>query len=569
MAETSYGGAGLVSAGSLRQLATYMFLAVTGFTVLLLLLGLYAKEFTSATGSGQAVDYANNAVTLAITSEPPDLNSTRGTDAVSFMVLGHVMEGLLRYDEVNNLVPGVAESWEIGPTWARFQLRKDAIWSNGIPVTAHDFVFAWRKGVDPENASQYAFILFPLKNAEKINSGEMPLEALGVRAVDDHVLEVELEQPTSYFDKLLAFATYYPINESFYESTSGTYAADADKMIYNGPFVIASWAHDASLRLEKNEKYWNRDAVHLDTINYGYVVPDQSTRLNLFEARNIVMASLNTENIERALLKRWDIKEHSAGAVYYLSMNHREGRLLSNRNLRKALQYANDPDELVYKVIKLPGFRPGKSIFPVWLKGVNGYFRDEFPAPKHVPKRELAQEYLARGLAELGLKELPPLYMLVGDSEFSSKHAEYYQSRFKEQLGIDIKIDAQIFKQRLAKMTAGDFDLCAAGWGPDYDDPLTFGDLFTSWNENNRGRYSNPKLDRQVVIAQSSLDPRVRMEAFAEVQRILYEDAGILMNYESGIVYVTDPRVKGIVRRAVGTDPDYTFAYLDPAMKGA
>ncbi|MCE2437130.1 MAG: hypothetical protein J4F97_03865 [Pseudomonadales bacterium] len=161
------------------------------------------------------------------------------------------------------------------------------------------------------------------------------------------------------------------------------------------------------------------------------------------------------------------------------------------------------------------------------------------------------------------------MFMLVGDSEFSRKQAEYYQNRFKEQLGIEVKIDAQTFKQRLAKMTAGDFDLCAAGWGPDYSDPMTFGVLFTSWNENNRGRYSNPDLDEQVLIAMSSLDPVTRMEAFDRVQHILYDDAAILMNYESGIVYVTDPRVNGIVRRAVGTDPDYSFAWLDPERKGS
>ena len=574
MAESSLGtaagtGSSQVTAGSIRQLLWYMLCALMGFVVLLIVLGQIARTLGSGTGSGMAVDYANNAVTVSISTEPPDLNSTRGTDSVSFMVLGHVMEGLLRYDSSNNLVPGVAESYDIGPTFARFHIREDALWHDGTPVTAHDFVFAWRKGVDPENASQYAFILFPIKNAQRVNSGELPLDQLGAYAADDRILEVELEQPTSYFDKLLAFATYFPINEAFYEAMEGAYAADADKMLYNGPFVIASWAHDANLRLEKNQRYWNRGAVQLDTINYGYMVSDQSTNLNLFEAGNVVMASLNSENIERALRNRWDIKEHSAGAVYYLSMNHREERLLANDNLRQALKYANDPDELVYKVIKLPGYRPGYSLFPVWLKGVEGYFRTEYPAPKHVPNRELAREYLARGLDELGLDELPPMFMLVGDSEFSRKQAEYYQNRFKEQLGIEVKIDAQTFKQRLAKMTAGDFDLCAAGWGPDYSDPLTFGDLFTSWNENNRGRYSNPDLDEQVLIAMSSLDPVTRMEAFDRVQHILYDDAAILMNYESGIVYVTDPRVNGIVRRAVGTDPDYSFAWLDPERKGS
>ena len=153
--------------------------------------------------------------------------------------------------------------------------------------------------------------------------------------------------------------------------------------------------------------------------------------------------------------------------------------------------------------------------------------------------------------------------MLTGDSPSANKQSEYYQNLFKQKLGIDIKIDRQIFKQRLAKMTAGDFDLVMAGWGPDYDDPMTFGDLFASWNENNRGRYSNPALDEAVEIARSSSDAKTRMDAFAKVQQIIYDDAVILVNYELGSVYVTNPRVKGLVRRAVGTDPDYTNAWIE------
>ena len=132
----------------------------------------------------------------------------------------------------------------------------------------------------------------------------------------------------------------------------------------------------------------------------------------------------------------------------------------------------------------------------------------------------------------------------------------------RKNLGLDIKIDKQIFKQRLAKMTSGEFDMVMAGWGPDYDDPLTFGDLFASWNPNNRGRYANAELDRQVDIARMSLEPRTRMEAFAEIQRIMFEDVAILPNYERGSTYVANPNMRGMVRRAVGLDPDFTYAYI-------
>ena len=249
--------------------------------------------------------------------------------------------------------------------------------------------------------------------------------------------------------------------------------------------------------------------------------------------------------------------------MFFIEFNHRPERLTSNYHLRKAIQAVNDSSELVYKIIKLPGNLPGASLFPVWLKGVDGYFRQEYPLPLPPPDEAAAREHLAKALDELGLDAPPTLVMLIGDSPSAKKQAEYYQNVFKQKLGIDIRIDAQIFKQRLAKMTAGDFDLVMAGWGPDYDDPMTFADLFASWNENNRGRFSSAELDEAVDVARSSSDTKTRMDAMARVQQILYDEAAITVNYERGSVYVSHPRLKGIVRRAVGTDPDYTGAWIE------
>jgi oligopeptide transport system substrate-binding protein len=201
-------------------------------------------------------------------------------------------------------------------------------------------------------------------------------------------------------------------------------------------------------------------------------------------------------------------------------------------------------------------------MFPAWLNGVEGPFRQEYPPPTVTPNLARAREHLELAKRELGVQRIPPLVLLTGDTPLSNKQAEYYQNLFMRTLGIEIRIDKQIFKQRLEKMSTGDFDMVAAGWGPDFADPLTYGDLYASWNGNNRGQYSNPELDRQVRIAQNSLDPRVRMGAFGEIQRIIIEDVVHLPNYERGNVYVQVPELKGVVHRAVGTDPDYTNAYL-------
>jgi oligopeptide transport system substrate-binding protein len=545
-----------------RQLIAFGAVSVAG--VVLLLLGLSWASSLTATGSGagEAVDAATGTVTLFLREEPPQLNSTLATDQVSGMVLGHVQEGLLRYDEHNRLAPGVAESWEITDHGATFHLRENALWSDGQPVTAHDFVFAWRVALNPANASEYAFIIYPVKNAEAINQGKMPPESLGATALDDRTLVVEFEQPLAYFDKLVAFSTYNPIREDFYESTNGSYGSDANTMLYNGPFVISRWVHGASLLMEKNEHYWDKERVKVKALDFAYITSDGNATLNLFKDGKVAYASLQSENLTNAMEQGWHIFRFMDGSVFFLEFNHRKGRVTANANLRRAMLYAQDSAELVYKVTKLPGYLPGESLFPVWLQGVHTYFRQEYPPPPINLDLPKARRYLELAKQELGVKEIPPLVLLTGDNPISNVQSEYFQQVFKKNLGLEVKIDKQIFKQRLAKMTSGDFDLVLAGWGPDYDDPLTFADLFASWNLNNRGRYDNPELDSWVRVAQSAQDTKERMNAFAEIQRILVDDAVIIPNYERGVTYVVNPELGGMVRRAVGPDPDFTNAYI-------
>ncbi|MGE0622364.1 MAG: peptide ABC transporter substrate-binding protein [Pseudomonadales bacterium] len=545
-----------------RQLLIFAALAIGGIALLMLGLSWASSRTGAASGGNSAVNPVTNTLTAFLREEPPQLDSSKATDQVSSMVLGHVLEGLLRYDEHNQVAAGVAERWDIRADGATFWLRQSARWSDGKPVTADDFVFSWQTALDPANASEYAFILYPVKNGEAINQGELPVEALGAVAVDDHTLEVTFERPLAYFDKLATYSTYYPIRRDFYASVKGAYGADANKILYNGPFLISRWVHGASLKMERNPHYWNPHRARLDTIDFAYITSDANATLNLFKDDKIAYATLLAENLDDAMEQRWHIDRFMDGSVFYIEFNHRDGRLTANHHLRKAMQLATDAAELVYKVTKMPGYLPGESLFPGWLKGVHGFFREEYPP--NYPRMDLEQArwHLNKAKQELGVKEIPPLVLLSGDNPISNIQSEYYQQVFRKNLGLTLKIDKQIFKQRLAKMLSGDFDLVLAGWGPDYDDPLTFGDLFASWNLNNRGRYINPELDRWVRVAQDERDVQKRMDAFGEIQRIVIDDAVILPGYERGITYVTHPRMQGMVRRAVGPDPDFTNAWI-------
>jgi oligopeptide transport system substrate-binding protein len=516
--------------------------------------------FCPAVLRADAVDFDSQTITIALTQEPPQLNSMKATDQVSILVLGHLMEGLTRYDRRGNIVPGIAERWEITDESATFWLRRDAQWSDGLPVTAHDFVFAWQNALDPATASEYAFILYPIEHGEAINMGDLPPSELGVVAEDDYTLRVQLARPTGYFIKLTAFSTYYPVRRDFFAVKGQRYGADADDLLFNGPFRMTDWVHGASLRMVKNEHYWDRDNITLNAINADYITADSRARLNLFIDNKIVHTQLDGETYKDALTQRFRIRRFTTGSVFFLEYNHRPGRITENANLRRAIQHVFDADEMVNKVLATPGNLPGESLFPVWLQGVEGRFRTEYPAPRVTPDVKTGREYLAKARKELGVKEIPPLVLLVSDSPTAAKQAEYMQGLLAARLGLKVKIDIQTFKQRLAKMTAGDFDIVGAGWGPDFDDIMTFGDLFASWNLNNRGRYSNPEYDRLVRVAMNSSAPKVRMDAMGQAQDILFEDAVVLPQYEQGVIYLMHAKLKGVVRRVVGMDPDFIHA---------
>ena len=553
------GSNGGSAARSLALYAAYVLLAVA---ILIYILAFFAGN-TGIAINGGAINEERNSITIALSEEPPQLDSSRSADAVSFVVLAHTMEGLIAYDQNDQLTPGAAERWEIRDDGATFWIREEATWSDGQPVTAHDFEFAWKRVLDPDTAAQYAFILYPIKNAEAVNQGDLPKEMLGVRAVTDLVLEVDFERPTPYFDKLVAFNTYFPLREDFFESTNGRYGADAAMLLSNGPYILTEWVHGASMVWEKNPYYWNSEKGLLDEIVTAYITNDANANLNLFKDGQIVQTGLTAPMLPTAMEQRWQIDRFMDGTLFFLEFNHREDRVTDNLNFRKALYFAQDPSELVYKVLKEASYLPAESLFPIWIQGLQGAFRKEYPLPKHSLDLEKAREYLDLARQELGLEDFPPIILLTGDSSLSLLAAEYYQELYKKNLGLELRIDAQIFKQRLAKMTSGDFDIVMAGWGPDYFDALTFGDLFASWNLNNRGRYQSEEMDNLVRTAQSELDPQKRMDAFGSIQELINSDVVIIPMYERGVSFVVDPRLKGFKRRSVGPQVDYNYAYID------
>lgn len=523
-----------------------------------------ASLWLAAPAGARAVDGAEQTVTLALSTEPPSLDSRTATDEISSFVLSHVMEGLVRYGAEGELLPGVAERWELRPDGATFWLRQDARWNDGEPVTAEDFVHAWRQVVTPETAASYAFILYPIRHAEAINRGELPPDRLGVRAVHPHRLEVELERPTPYFISLTAFVSYLPLRRDVVEDRGRRYAADAWEMVFNGPFVLERWVHGAELRLARNPRYWGRREVQLQRIDIPYVTSDAQALYNLFKDDRIALAMLSRDTLPDALEQGHAVRRFDDGSLWFLQFNFRPDRPTANRALRKAIQAVLDPGVLVSQVVAMPGNRAARSLFPSWLRGAAAPLHEEHPPPQ--PERGLAlgRQWLEQARRELGVEAIPTLVLLAGDTPAAVVESEYIQHVLQRGLGLEVRIDRQVFKQRIARMMAGQFDLVATGWGPDFDDPLTFGDLFASWNENNRGRYRNREYDRWVRQLMEAIQPAERMAAVAALQRIVVEEAVVLPTHERGLVYVQHPWLKGVVRSRFGGDPLLRDAWIEP-----
>lgn len=330
--------------------------------------------------SASGVDVENSKISLAIRYEPPSLNTVKSSDRVSSFLLTHLMEGLTRYGRDNEIVPAAAQRWQLSDRSVTFYLRKNARWSDGKPLKAHDFAFAWRALVDPATASKYAFIMEPVRNAAAITRGELSPQALGVRELDDFTLKVELQAPTPYFISMTAFPAFYPIRKDFYQQRGARYAADAKDMLFNGPYELTEWVHGASLKLRKNRRYWNEKNIRIDAIDIPYITSDSVATLNLFKNNNIAFANdLAKESIADALQSGLPLRKFLDGCTYFYSLNFRAGRITRNKALRQALQSVYDSTLVTNKIIAMPGAQPGVSLFPTFLRGKTRSLREEIP----------------------------------------------------------------------------------------------------------------------------------------------------------------------------------------------
>ncbi|MGM0844723.1 MAG: peptide ABC transporter substrate-binding protein [Bacillota bacterium] len=515
---------------------------------------------TAGTDGGKDEQVLN----LLESSEIPSLDSTLGTDSVSFNVMNNVFEGLYRLGEDDEPVLGIAaeepEVSEDGKTYT-FKLR-DAQWSNGDPVTAQDFEYAWKKALNPDTASEYAYIMFDIKNAEKVNNGELSLDEAGVTALDEKTLQVELETIVPYFKSLLTFATFLPQNQAFVEDQGDQYGLEADTAVYNGPFVLSEWNHEQSFQMKKNPDYWEADVVQLEEINFN-IVKDTSTRVNLYETNETDVAVLSEQYVD-SYQDDPNFNTRLRTSTFFLRLNQ-ENEVLSNKNARKAIDMAWDKEGLV-QVLLNDGSIPAYYLVPDnFVTGPDGDdFRDTNGQLGEFNQEEAANLWNT-AKEELGI-ETAELELLNYDSENSRKVGEYLKEQLENTLeGLTVSISQQPFAQKLEVEQRGDYDFSYAGWGPDYPDPMTFLDMFVTGSSYNQTGFSNEKYDQLINDAQSTLldDPEKRWEALLEAERILLEEQAISPMFQDGSAYVQREYVKDLYRHSFGADYSYKWTHIE------
>ena len=521
------------------------------------------KLFTVLAGAAAAVMISGFAMAeeagpdLNVMLETPveSLDPQQATDGTSFEVIADYTDGLMQMDHDGKPVNALADSYEEsddGLTWT-FTL-KDAKWSNGDPVTANDFVFAWQRAVDPNVASEYNYMLSDIgqvKNAAAIIAGEKDKSELGVTAVDDKTLQVELEAPVSYFLSLMYFPTFYPVNEAFYESCGDTFATSPETVLANGAFVLDSYEPAATaFHLTKNPDYYDADRVQLGGLNYQ-VIQDSQQALMSYQTGDLDLTLVNGEQVDQVTGDP-EFQTIGAGYLWYISPNMKEVPELQNKNIRMAFTHALNRDSLSADILKDGSLPTYTCVPPQFATGPDG---SDFSADQTMFSdvcsydADKAAEYWQAGLSELG-EDSFELEMVVDADDEPQKVATAIQEQLQTALpGLTVTLRVEPKKQRVEDMQNGNFQLGLTRWGPDYADPMTYLGMWVTDNPNNYGFWSNADYDaiiEECTTGDLATDAEARWAKLYDAEKLVMDDAVIFPLYTKANACMQSAAVTGV-----------------------
>lgn len=533
-----------------------------------------AAFLLAACGSQQSSSPASKDKQVLKLSATAPLDTIDISKATGYGQTGNVFESFYRLGKNGQPAAGLAKSGTVskdGKTWT-FKLRSNAKWSNGEKITAQDFVYSWRRTINPKTASPYAYLFSGIKNADEIIAGKKSPSSLGIKALNQETVQVKLNRPIAYFKVLMAYPLFGPQNEAFIKKTGKKYATSSKYMLYSGPFKITGWkGTNDTWSFVKNNQYWDKQAVKLSKISYQ-VVKTTNTGYQLYQQGKLDLTPLSSEQVKQ-LKKNKDFKTYPYSYVAFLAYNFQAKdatvkKALSNKNIRLALSLSLDRKILTSKV-----FGDGSSVPTGFVASGLAYDpanKEDFAKEQKVANtvdynEKLAEKYWKTGLNELGLKKLNLTLLASNESTNADALTQYLQSQWTKVLsGINVKVNSIPSKNAYTKASSGDFDIYVSGWGGDFSDPMTFMQILQKGTSYNYGKWNNAEYNRLIkkALTIDANDVNKRWQDLVKAAQVANADQAVSPIYQQTTAYLQNSKVKGIIHNNAGTQWSYKYAYI-------
>lgn len=511
--------------------------------------------------------------TLNLSTTAP-LDTIDISKSTGFGQTGNVFESFYRLGKNGKPTAGLAKTGTVskdGKTWT-FKIR-DSKWSNGDPIVAQDFVYSWKRSLNPKTASPYAYLFSGVKNADAIIAGKKSPNALGISAPDKKTVVVKLNRPIAYFRVLMAYPLFGPQNEKVVKKYGNRYATKAQYQVYSGPFKIKGWnGTNDTWSFVKNDDYWDKKVVKLNKIHYQ-VVKSNNTGYQLYQQGKLDLTPLSSEQVKN-LKSNNDFTQYPYSLVRFLLYNFKDKnavnrKALNNKNIRLALSLSIDRDIVTKKVLgngsTLPKGFVANDLAANPKTGID--FAKEQAVKNTVDYNPaLAKKYWQKGLQEIGQKSLTFDVLSSNDEADSDQLTQYLQSQWTKELkGIKINITNIPDKSTTSRAHQGNFDIYLSHWGGDFNDPMTFMQIPMTGTSYNYGKWSNSEYDNLVKKAgnQDANNPDIRWNDLISAAKIVNSNQAITPIYQQTTAYLQNKRVHGIIHNTAGTQWSYKYAYVD------
>jgi oligopeptide transport system substrate-binding protein len=494
-------------------------------------------------------------ISINLVSDPRTLDPRKSRDVNERILMNMFYEGLMREGKEGKNEPALAETIDKSDDGLRYTFHlKKAHWSNGDPITASDFVYAWKTSLDPLFPSENAYQLFSIKNGEKIKKGETPSSELGAVALDEATLQIDLENPIPYFLDQLSFSIFFPVHAAM--DVKG-WDLSKESLISSGPFSLKQWKHHDFIQAVKNPSYWDADTVHLSEINLVMVTED--TEIKMFEKKQLdwagsPLSAMPTDLID-SFKKQKTLCSHPMLGTAFFRVNT-ERFPFNNVNIRKAFALAINRQEIVEHIIQGKN-EPALGFIPKLMS-----LQKEPYFPDH--QEELARSYLDKGLSELGIskEELPKIVLLYASLGPNNKLVQAVQQDWQRVLGVFAELEANEKKAFFSRLGQQDYQLAIGSWMADFNDPINFLSVFKYKKAStNNTEWENPEYI-SLLDASDKVKGEERRDLLCKSERILMEEMPIIPIYHHTMLYLKKENLKNVAISPLG-NLDFKWAYLE------